>query len=361
MTPNNNNLANPREPEEIIFRNKFEKLLTDDNRASITSVFRRFCGFDEKEAIQHLWRLTTGFRFIDTLDELDLSIDFVGDLTAFRNELRYQYNLRHPNFLDIHAPDYCKTAFDALKNKSDEIVAMIVYRHCKTHAKLDTSEIERTLYLLASDKEDFRLGGIRNLSSDMKADEARYLLPYSEQIGDLLIALHTNAELEAVAQGSPHTSSKDYSDLPFYFGETDKEEEAPLADVKPSGTAVEDSPVSVPMAENESVKGKTTSAVGTTGNDVPNQELPTPASNGTASPNLQEEDDTKTFIYGSSSFEVLNATQILRNQEALLTLFSSEALSILLQLRDKHFDLNEVVGKQAKIMGFIQASNSLFG
>ena len=48
MTTSTNNLANPCEPEKFNFRNKFEKLLTDDNRASIKSVFRRFCGFDEK-------------------------------------------------------------------------------------------------------------------------------------------------------------------------------------------------------------------------------------------------------------------------------------------------------------------------
>lgn len=363
MTTSTNNLANPCEPEKIIFRNKFEKLLTDDNRASITSVFRRFCGFDEKEAIRHLWRLTTGFRFMDTLDELDLSIDFVGDLTAFRNELRYQYSLRHPGFLDINAPEYCLTAFDALKNKADSIVATVVYQHCQAHASLDASEIDRTLYLLGSDREDFQLGGIRNLSNALKDEDARYLLPFSKQIGDLLRTLYTNAELTAIVQGTPHTSAEDCSHLPFCFGETDKAKKAPLATINSSETAGEDAPNAVLSTANanEGTKREATSTAETNDSNVPNQDLPAHSGNETASVPAQDEDDTKTFIYGSAGFEVLNATQILRNQEALLTLFSSEALSILLQLRDKHFDLNEVVGKQAKIMGFIQASNSLFG
>lgn len=363
MTTSTNNLANPCEPEKIIFRNKFEKLLTDDNRASITSVFRRFCGFDEKEAILHLWHLTTGHKFMDTLDELDLSINFVGNLTAFRNELRYQYSLRHPGFLDINAPEYCLTAFDALKNKADSIVATVVYQHCQAHASLDASEIDRTLYLLGSDREDFQLGGIRNLSNALKDEDARYLLPFSKQIGDLLRTLYTNAELTAIVQGTPHTSAEDCSHLPFYFGETDKAKKAPLATINSSETAGEDAPNAVLSTANanEGTKREATSTAETNDSNVPNQDLPAHSGNETASVPAQDEDDTKTFIYGSAGFEVLNATQILRNQEALLTLFSSEALSILLQLRDKHFDLNEVVGKQAKIMGFIQASNSLFG
>jgi len=363
MTTSTNNLANPCEPEKIIFRNKFEKLLTDDNHASITSVFRRFCGFDEKEAILHLWHLTTGHKFMDTLDELDLSINFVGNLTAFRNELRYQYSLRHPGFLDINAPEYCLTAFDALKNKADSIVATVVYQHCQAHASLDASEIDRTLYLLGSDREDFQLGGIRNLSNALKDEDARYLLPFSKQIGDLLRTLYTNAELTAIVQGTPHTSAEDCSHLPFYFGETDKAKKAPLATINSSETAGEDAPNAVLATANanEGTKREATSTAETNDSNVPNQDLPAHSGNETASVPAQDEDDTKTFIYGSAGFEVLNATQILRNQEALLTLFSSEALSILLQLRDKHFDLNEVVGKQAKIMGFIQASNSLFG
>ena len=59
MTTSTNNLANPCEPEDFAFRNKFEKLLTDENRCPITSAFQKFCGFDEKEAILHLWHLTT--------------------------------------------------------------------------------------------------------------------------------------------------------------------------------------------------------------------------------------------------------------------------------------------------------------
>lgn len=337
MTTSKNNLANPCEPENFAFRNKFEKLLTDENRCPITSAFQKFCGFDEKEAILHLWHLTTGFRFTDTLDELALSINFVGNLTAFRNELRYQYSLRHPSFLDINAPEYCLTAFDALKNKADSIVATVVYQHCQAHASLDASEIDRTLYLLGSDREDFQLGGIRNLSNALKDEDARYLLPFSKQIGDLLMALHTNTQLETASQSNSSsftkTSMDDCSDLPFFFG---------------TQNTGEDAPTSAPKTKNENTKGKIAPTTGVNGNEAPST-IP------------EVEDDTKTFIYGSSSFEVLNATQILRNQEALLTLFSSEALSILLQLRDKHFDLNEVVGKQAKIMGFIQASNSLFG
>ena len=363
MTTSTNNLANPCEPENFAFRNKFEKLLTDENRCPITSAFQKFCGFDEKEAILHLWHLTTGHKFMDTLDELDLSINFVGNLTAFRNELRYQYSLRHPGFLDINAPEYCLTAFDALKNKADSIVATVVYQHCQAHASLDASEIDRTLYLLGSDREDFQLGGIRNLSNALKDEDARYLLPFSKQIGDLLRTLYTNAELTAIVQGTPHTSAEDCSHLPFCFGETDKAKKAPLATINSSETAGEDAPNAVLSTANanEGTKREATSTAETNDSNVPNQDLPAHSGNETASVPAQDEDDTKTFIYGSAGFEVLNATQILRNQEALLTLFSSEALSILLQLRDKHFDLNEVVGKQAKIMGFIQASNSLFG
>lgn len=363
MTTNKNNLAIP-ETTEITFRKKFEKLLTDDNRAIITGAVKRFCDFNPSSAILHLWHLTSGYKADSTFERLGLSKETVGDVTLFRNELRYQYELRHPVFLDVDIPDCCRAAFDALKNKADGIVALIVYQHCLVHVNLDNNEIERTLHLLGSNKAEFNFGGIRNLSSDIQHEEATYLMRFYTQIHDLLKALYEDKlEREASSKNRPLAKLGSLlgegPDLPFFFGSSDGNEAAS----NPASGAEHDTSTGVKHGIGFDVEGP--EIVFKPAPEAPHDDTSAQDLSGQKEAERPEQpcenDDTKVALNLSSGFEVLSATQILKHQSELTKLLSSELMSTLLLLRGSGFNLNEIVDKEDKISGFLQASNNLFG
>ena len=197
MTTNNTKTNNTKaNTSEITFRNKFADLLTDDNRVAIVAAVRKFCGNDVTDyAILDLWNLTCGRQFSETLEWLDLSEELVGNrstLLSLRNELRYQYELRHPGFLKLDVPDSCLKAFEALEKRSDAIVANIVYGYCIYHVFLDVDTVQRSLALLSSNEERCYFGGIRNLSTHLSYVEAVYIKKFHMEINDLLKALYDN-------------------------------------------------------------------------------------------------------------------------------------------------------------------------
>lgn len=340
MTTNNTN-ANPCETMEITFRTKFEKMLNDANRAAIVSAVSKFCSFNEDYAIKSLWNLTCGLWLDRTLERLELSKEMVSDVTALRNELRYQYELRHPDFLKLDVSSTCLPAFEALKNKSDAVVANVVFGYCISHIHMHSGTVQYSLELLSSDAENRYFGGVRNMS--VSYQEADFLKNFHMEIHDLLKALYEDKCQNEVSSAN----------LPFAnLGERVKEAGIQLA------------PNAAPTSEQKPkrhIYGGSTPAVGVKSQVAPS--IPdTPC--GDANPGYEDVPDTiqhdvATEINPDTGFASLNAPQILRYQEHFNALLSSEAMASLIILRDSGFDLNEIIDKEKKISSLLQISADL--
>lgn len=334
MTTNNTN-ANPCETMEITFRNKFEKLLTDGNRAAIVSAVKKFCSFNADYAIKSLWSLTCGLWADKTLERLELSEEIVGDVTALRNELRYQYELRHPDFLNLDVPSTCLPAFEALKNKTDAIVANVIFGYCISHIHLDANTVQYSLKLLSSDAENRYFGGIRSLSARLSYPEATYLKNFHMEIHDLLKALYEDKCQNEVSSGN----------LPF--ANLDER-------IKEAGIQLAPNAAPTSRQKTECHSYGSTPAVEVN----PQEPLSTPCTFCEEVPTTVQS-DVATEINPDTGFASLNAPQILRYQEHFNALLSSEALANLIILRDSGFDLNEIIDKEKKISSFLQVSEDL--
>ena len=344
---------------EITFRNKFASLLTDDNRAAMEAAVRKFCGYDNSYAIKCLWNLTCGNWVDKTLGQLALSQELVSNnLISLRNELRYQYELRHPGFLELDVPNSCREAFVALKNRSDALTANIVFDYCICHVHLDASTVQRSLELLSSDEERRYFGGIRSLSASLVYVEANYLKDFHMEIHNLLKALHEYecerqngisfknlpfANLgdkikEAGIQLVPHeaASCKQKVTRPTYGGAT------PATEVQPQ--QIRSTP-NTPCMETEGQKVSDA----TVGISIP--VLPASDEEGPANAQTKNNADT--------GFATLSAPQILRYPDHFDALLSSPAMISLLALRGSGFDLNEIIDKADRIRTLLQASTNL--
>ena len=213
----------------IKFRTKFEKLIqNDDDRLVLLAAFNRFCSLDPTHACNFLWRLT-----YNSEDDLSISVNLTNlglnleiipleKISALRNELRYQYEQQYPTFLKVKVEERCKEAFDTLSQKTDPIVATVVYEHCVSCQYMDAESMDRTLWLLNNDQENNFFGGIRSLF--FGKDEANYLKPFHLQIHNLLNAFYENRNImntplqglgQKLEDAGIHLESTDVSDLPF--------------------------------------------------------------------------------------------------------------------------------------------------
>lgn len=108
---------------------------------------------------------------------------------VLRDELRFQRCLIHKDFLEVvNLPENCKASYQALLKATDKVVALAVYNACSERCICAaTGDIEVSLYLLHSEKENNFFGGIRSLH--FSYNEAVYLKDYHNMIGDLLECL----------------------------------------------------------------------------------------------------------------------------------------------------------------------------
>lgn len=194
------------------FRTKFKKLLKEEDIPHITDLFQKFClNMNAKAALDILWSLTyrptTGKISKWAIWDMDLTSELVSaeNIAATRNELRFQYEKLHPNFLEVDLPEEAQEAYHNLKKHADAIVAKVVYECLQPHLYIGNPNMQRTLYLLKSEKDNQYFGGIRALGFDM--EEADYLKPYHNLIHDLLESLNN------------FISKTDESELPFYMSE----------------------------------------------------------------------------------------------------------------------------------------------
>lgn len=305
---------NTRETQ-IVFRNKFEKLIQCDCEHQVfEEAFEKFFALKPEEALDMLWKLTCA-PAITILEKIGL-YDGISDemFVALRNELRHQYKeMINPEFLKIDVPENCQEAFDALKNKSDSIVAAVVYEHCLSRLYVDEYTMNRRLFLLKSDKENNNFGGIRTLG--FNTDESAYLKQFHEQIHDLLIAMYDNYQKQC------GTASQNNA-----FAGLDK--------------ILEESGIDLPFDMGDNVGKVTQPAIEQPEIDQPETKQP-----------AQSQDNP--------AFKSLNAEEIMVHKDAFASFAKDYDLNILVQIGQLGFDLNEVMAKKDTISNLLKAIESL--
>lgn len=186
------------------FRNKFEKLLTAENKEPIVAAFNTFCSMNPAAALDYLWHLTYDIAKIpEILDQLGLNMGIISpeNVLPFRNELRVQYLNSHPGFLNTEVIGEAKAqAFMELLDKTDSITANVVFQHCRSQLQRSSEEIERILFLLKDVKDSNGFGGIRSLYFNAK--EASYLKAFRPEIYNLFNAMY-EYEQESFAASKP--------------------------------------------------------------------------------------------------------------------------------------------------------------
>jgi len=292
------------------FRSKFEKLLDDENRTIFIGAFEKFCDMNPDYARKLLWHLTyeTDPDAINvTLSKLDLSLEVISSdkISTLRNELRFQYEQLQPDFLKVDVPEECQDVFVALKNRTDAIVASIVYEHCQNRMYLDQDALNRILFLMSSDKENYQFGGIRELQ--FYTEETAYLLPFHAQIHDMFKALSDHY------QNQCGTASKN---LPF---------EGLARQLEDAGMEL---PFDVePLQEVLS--------------EVANEEL--------QSMPVAEEP------VSDSGFKPLTLEAILPHKDLFASFVKDSDLNILFQIGQLGFDLNQVMAKKDILTNLLKA------
>lgn len=182
--------ANEKKNINFRFRTKFQTFVTEENQQNFLEAFEKFCSFPQERARQFLWRLTyTEWWAYALFNEIELKSTSISseNYLSLRNELRYQYEKNNPNFLKTKVGEGAQEAQNQLARYNDPIMAYIVTLACKKYLSKDLCNVEKTLHLLKSDLENFNFGGLRSL--EFNDEEARYLLPFSMDIHDLLEAL----------------------------------------------------------------------------------------------------------------------------------------------------------------------------
>lgn len=324
MTNNNSKNGNNT---TFTFRNKFEnRLVTDENRQIFIATFKSFINLGPDTARTLLWRLTYNLNDVEHLEEnlqtlgLTMKIVPLGTVITLRDELRYQYELLHPEFLAVEVPDECLKAFTALKNRTDTIVANIVYGNCFYASYFDALSMTKIFDLLKSNNEYRYFRGLRDIGFSYKI--AKYLNPYHKQIHDLLKALYDyNHRNVQSFQNTPFAELDNRLedagiDLPFTFGEEAQEALEPVVE------ATDDTTVQVPV------------------------EVPVEA---------QAEHPAET----NSDFKALTPDAILEYKDVFTTFVESSDMNSLIQIRELGFDLNKVIVKKDAIIKLLEATKSL--
>lgn len=259
------------------------------------------------------------------LVEGDISFE---ELIPFRNELRYQYQQNHSDFMKLEAGE----AFKALQDKAGVIEACTVYDHCILKLHGETEEVDRIVFLLESEKENNQFGGVREL--DFKKDEATYLKPYFKEIADLFKAL-----VEEKRQNE--AEDKPLAGLADKLREAGKVLPEIQADVKP---AIADT-VSEDICEKADV--------------VYNSNLCESRDVTTKGP-VPEEPAHETDIQNAKEnyFKRLTVHEVLDHKK-LFVAFIEGDMNMLLEFGKLRYDLNEILANKQAISDLLSAARVL--
>lgn len=190
-------LLKAREP--LRFRNKFVKLIEKSPKliSKLNQVIFLLCLRPEKYVENLLWSLTINPE--DALLKMGLSIgtNYQSEneiseemIIPLRNEIRYQYKLKHSSFLEVKGPKELQEPFKVLKAEvqSDDLIAKKIWDAAITIvAEKQEFEIDRITYLLSSKKEANVYGGLRTMN--FSSQEANFLKDYAQQIVKVVKAL----------------------------------------------------------------------------------------------------------------------------------------------------------------------------
>lgn len=294
MTTTNNNSIT------FAFRNKFEKLVTDENRPAITAAFEKFCslGPETTDARDILWSLTYNPEIASaTLEKLGLNLEIISSeqISKLRDELRHQYEKLHGSYLTATVSAEYAEAFEELTKKVGPIVADVVNEYCSY--RMYAGGVKRTLFLLSDDKENYFFGGICDLG--FSSQEAEYLKPFHMQIHDLLKAMYDSQQ-----------NVQSFSNTPF------------------SGldAQLKDAGIDLPF-------------------DIEDQES-----------EKSSETPVEQPVQPSSEFKPLTSEAILEYKDVFTSFVKTGDLNILLEIGKLGFDLNKVMDKKVEIGNFIDAN-----
>lgn len=162
---------------KIQLRNKFIKAFPSiEAQNQVISECEHLFTLQEDQAVAYLWK-----RYIEANEPSEDANSSNFKLLAWR-ELRSQYTITHPGFPRVYIPDACKQSYDAFA-EVNPIVAVVVTNVAMTYIKQNIILVDRTLFLLNSDKEANYFGGIRELGFSYA--ESTVLKSFIKQIRDI--------------------------------------------------------------------------------------------------------------------------------------------------------------------------------
>ena len=284
------------------YRNKFEKLITsNEERQIFTAAFNNFFGLAPNKACHFLWELTFNANVArKALQEIGLNSENMSSemILSIRNELRHQYNQLRPGFLEVSGiPDECQIAFKALKKRTDDIVANVVYHHCTYRLDEDELYMNNLFALLSSDKDNKYFGGISSLYFGRL--EADYLKPLHSLIHDLLKEMYAHHQKQTFVS----------------------------------------QPLNAPFAELDKMLQEK-------GFEIPFNLAETPAE-------VQEEIPGK--VPADSVFKAITLENILDHKDVFSAFVINHDMNSLSELSNLGFDLNQVVSKEKAIFKLLKA------
>lgn len=190
----------------IEFRTKFEKQITSKElRYAFICAVSNFNLMLYKPAKDLLIKLK--FASIPEREEALNSLgftqnpDYVSDgflllneeqVSLFQAELRYQYQLLHPDFLAVaENPDYSKE-LKALRDKvNDQVIYFTIVDVCQ-HAYKNKTEFDKIIDLLRSNSESRHRKGLQQMLFSWKM--VKIIEQYTEQICDLFESMYKSVE-----------------------------------------------------------------------------------------------------------------------------------------------------------------------
>lgn len=228
----------------VTFRSKFsKKMLNDENREKVTEIVKDFCRLSPVIARPLLWKMSYEPEKVieEKFQDSGLDLTTPENISLFRNELRYQYEKLQPDFVvPCNLQENVQEAFSDLKDKMvDTVNPFMVWNRIQSFLeKVGEDSVDRTLFLMGSDKEANYFGGLRSLRFNLK--EADFLKPYHEQICNLLKMMAENKCQEPSAEIQPNveelssveetenTSSPEPIELSFEEEKAEEEKNDPV-------------------------------------------------------------------------------------------------------------------------------------
>lgn len=176
--------------DNIQLRSKIQKLCrSEDEKLKIVEIVMKLLIFPIEVATDFIFQLQCGSatpRFYGQ-EKLFQEVKGLSDdvRKKIASELQYQYKIGYPNAKNILTLMFCneniQIAYDALVNATgqNELVCYIVLHHI-----INMKDKQRVIFLLNSDKDAYRYGGVRALGFNDK--EALYLKKYATEIKNLV-------------------------------------------------------------------------------------------------------------------------------------------------------------------------------